>query len=142
MVGSNSRSANPGPRPGRGGVSGVTILDDLARVRELLEKPRAVAIWFVDCPSVYDAFINSPVLAAAEKEMPGYNGFGMPVYTWDTTTDGNGKLPFLKPGNRGVWVEMRNTDHVHFIPGIDGKLYTLDSAGVVARGVEVEVEEG
>jgi hypothetical protein len=111
-------------------------LDDLARMRERLEKPVPVAIWFIDRPREYYR-IRSMLLnaGAEERKLPAEEDQfvvipeGLPLRNWTAReiearcrelaeVDGRPEeeiarsFPFRQPG---VWVQMSDGKHIQFL---------------------------
>jgi hypothetical protein len=114
----------------------VGIIEDLIELQAKIRArgPFARAIWVVDCPTVYAAILSAAnqvlhSLGDSHKtylDIFPYSISGIPLREWWTWAEREGDikpdLPFLRPGCRGVWVEMSNGKHVHFIYS-DGLLY-------------------
>lgn len=125
----------------------MDIIDDIARINELLLKrgPFAKAIWFVDCPDVYALFLSKREqyqCQDAPDKIPSHRWFGIPVYDWWTRAEREGDvkpdLPFLRPGCRGIWVEMSDGEHKHFIYH-DGLFYSYRESPSL-ENIKVDLE--
>lgn len=109
------------------------ITDDIVQIREFLLKqmPFARAVWFVDCPDIYASFLGfEKYQQYLSDKASSHHWFGIPVHEWRTyaerKSDIKPDLLFLNPGCRGIWIEMSDGEHEHFIYQ-DGLFYSCES---------------
>jgi hypothetical protein len=92
------------------------IVQALVELIPVFEKSRPIALWLVDSPHLKEIILDRFTNVKLYYEWDWREG-GLPLYEWWTSAEQDGDkkpdLPFLKPECAGLWIEMRNADHVH-----------------------------
>ena len=93
------------------------LVSALLELEPLFNRPIPVALWLVDSPEWKEAILfRFDVKLSHERDL---FDSSLPLYEWWTWAEQEGDekpgLPFLKSECRGLWIEMRNADHIRVV---------------------------